>query len=280
MVINILKNLYLSETKSGHLIRIVPTTKAKPMFRLLIMLTALLSMGNFTPASNFKTAQLAYERVKTAYQEKETATRKLFSDKNLKINASQIFIRVFKQEKHLELWARAKGANSTFQLLKTYPICSASGNLGPKRKLGDYQVPEGFYTISRWNPQSNFYLSLGINYPNASDKILSDQKQPGNDIFIHGNCVSIGCLAMTDPLIKEIYVAFVEARNAGQTQVAVHIFPSRLAGPAWDHLRAGYREDESMINFWKNLKTGYEWFETRKTLPRVSVNAQGKYLFK
>jgi len=239
----------------------------------------LAGLGSFTPAANFKTAQLAYERVKTAYEEKEAATQKLFSDKGLRISQAEIFLRVFKQEKQLELWARARGKNSMFQLVKTYPICSASGALGPKRKLGDYQVPEGFYLINRWNPQSNFYLSLGINYPNASDKILSDKKQPGSDIFIHGNCVSIGCMAMTDPLIKEIYIAFVEARNAGQTQIPVHIFPARLSGFSWEQLQAAYTEDPALVEFWKNLKVGYDWFETRKKLPQIRVDAKGMYLF-
>ncbi len=258
-----------------------------------ICVLLLLLASSFTPAKDFKTTQLTFERVKVAYQEKEAITQKLFLDKGLTMSQSEIFIRVFKQEQQLELWAKARGQNSPpaghlsagaeagiFQKLKTYPICSASGELGPKRRMGDNQVPEGFYVINRWNPQSNFFLSLGINYPNASDKILSDKKQPGGDIFVHGNCVSIGCLAMTDPVIKEIYVAFVETKNAGQVQVPVHIFPSRLGGSSWDKLQAGSVNDPSLLAFWKNIKTGYEWFETKKTLPRISVNAKGAYFFR
>ncbi|MDJ1466411.1 L,D-transpeptidase family protein [Xanthocytophaga flava] len=245
---------------------------------VLVIATTLL-LCSAIPAKSFKTTQLEFERVKDAYEEKEIVTQKLFSDKGLTINQSEIFLRVFKKEKQLELWAKEKGVNKTFQLLKTYKICSASGELGPKRKLGDYQVPEGFYVINRWNPVSNFHLSLGINYPNASDRILSDKKHPGDDIFIHGNCVSIGCMAMTDPMIKEIYIAFVEAKNAGQGLVPVHIFPSKLDDSSWDSLQAAALDDPSLLAFWKNLKPGYEWFENKKTLPKVNVDTKGRYSF-
>ncbi len=252
--------------------------KGKTLVFVLLLIG--LVTGSFVPPKDFKSSQLAFERVKTAYDEKETAAQKLFSDKGLKINQSEIFLRVFKREKQLELWARAKGQNTVFQLLKTYTVCSASGEVGPKRRMGDYQVPEGFYVINRWNPQSNFYLSLGINYPNASDLILSDKKNPGGDIFIHGNCVSIGCMAMTDSMIKEMYVAFVEAKNAGQAQIPVHIFPSRLIGAAtWNQLQAAYDGDKALVSFWKNLQPGYEWFETKKTLPKVTVDTKGTYRF-
>ena len=245
---------------------------------MYLLLTGML-LGSFAPAKDFKTTQLTFERVKVAYEEKESAAKKLFSDKGLTINQSEIFLRVFKRENQLELWARAKGQNSTFQLLKTYAICSASGDVGPKRKMGDYQVPEGFYVVNRWNPQSNFYLSLGINYPNASDKILSDKANPGGDIFIHGNCVSIGCMAMTDPVIKEIYVAFVEAKNAGQAQVPVHIFPTKLiAKSTWEQVAESYKSNPQLTAFWKNLQPGYEYFETNHKLPKVTVNAKGEYV--
>src|SRR5690606_11025729 len=98
-----------------------------------------------------------------------------------------------------------------FTLVKTYPVCSSSGLPGPKRKKGDRQTPEGFYHIDRFNPQSAFHLSLGINYPNSSDKILG-HSDPGGDIFIHGSCVTIGCVPLTDDLIKEVYVLAVEAK--------------------------------------------------------------------
>ncbi len=253
-------------------------TKQIQLFFFLVLVIIGLALPSFTPAS-FKSEQLKYERVKTAYVEKEAAVKKLFANKKLNLSQSEILLRVFKDEKQLELWARPRHTNDTFRLVKTYPICSASGEAGPKRKMGDYQVPEGFYTLDRWNPQSNFYLSLGVNYPNASDKILSDKKNPGGDIFIHGNCVSIGCMAMTDPAIKEIYLTAVEARSAGQTQIPVHIFPARLSGLGWTQLQAGYMQDAPKMAFWQNLKTGYDLFEKTKKLPRIQVDAKGKYAF-
>ncbi len=108
-----------------------------------------------------------------------------------------ILLRAYKQESELELWAKNK-KDKQYTLLKTYKICASSGTLGPKRKQGDIQVPEGFYVIDRFNPVSNFYLSLGVSYPNASDKILGVKGALGGDIFIHGNCVTIGCLPISD----------------------------------------------------------------------------------
>ena len=230
------------------------------------------------PKENFKAEQLKFERVKAAYDEKEVATKKIFSDKGLNASQSAILVRVFKQEKELELWAKPlKG--SRFQLLKTYRICSASGGAGPKRRMGDNQVPEGFYTINRWNPQSSFHLSLGINYPNASDMVLSDRKNPGGDIFIHGDCVSIGCMAMTDDPIKEIYIAFVEATTAGQARIPVHISPARPESLAWEKLRILHRKDAGLLAFWQNLKTGHDAFGKSHALPRITVDARGLYLF-
>jgi len=227
---------------------------------------------------DFKATQMEFGRVKSAYAEKSLALRKLFSGKGLEINQSSVMLRAFKHEKQLELWAKPT-ESSRFQLVKTYAVCFASGEAGPKRQTGDGQVPEGFYTINRWNPQSSFHLSLGINYPNASDRILADRKNPGGDIFIHGDCVSIGCMAMTDDRIKEIYIAFVEARNAGQASVPVHIFPARPGLAAWQQLLAQYADDKAMLAFWQNLKAGHDAFERLHTLPRIRVDAKGGYLF-
>ena len=237
-------------------------------------------LSSLAPPKSFKTQQMSYERVKKAYAEKATIVQQLFADQKLSLQSSEIFLRAFKAEKQLELWAKPKGKPTGWQLVKTYPVCSASGVAGPKRRQGDLQVPEGFYTVNRWNPQSNFLLSLGVDYLNDSDRQLSDRKQPGGDIFIQGNCVSIGCLAMTDPAIQEIYVAFVEAANAGQTRVPVHLFPARLAGASWERLQAQCLDDAVLAAFWRNLKTGHDWFEEKNALPRVGVDAKGGYVFR
>jgi murein L,D-transpeptidase YafK len=226
----------------------------------------------------FKTAQLKYERVKTAYQEKESTVKHYFEAKKLRLDQSEIFIRVFKQEKIVELWAKSK-TQSSWQLVKTYSVCASSGTLGPKRRQGDLQVPEGFYTLDKFNPVSNFYLSLGVNYPNVSDRIIGGKGDLGGDIFIHGNCVTIGCLPLTDDKIKELYVAVVEAKSGGQTTIPVHIFPAKLDDEGFTQLQATYAGNVSLIQFWQNLKEGYDRFEKNKQLPVIKVDFKGKYVF-
>ncbi|MBK6976625.1 MAG: hypothetical protein IPH28_05515 [Cytophagaceae bacterium] len=137
----------------------------------------------------------------------------------------QIFIRAFKQEKSLELWIKS-GKSSEFFFAENLQNRCFFGNFRSKRKEGDLQVPEGFYHIDRFNPLSSYYLSLGINYPNASDMKLSYKEKPGGDIFIHGSDVTVGCLPLTDDLIKEVYLIAAMAKNYGQ--IEVHIFPFKM----------------------------------------------------
>jgi murein L,D-transpeptidase YafK len=122
---------------------------------------------------------------------------------------------------------------------------------------------------------SNFYLSLGINYPNASDRILSDSKTPGSSIYIHGNCVTIGCIPLTDDKIKELYLLAVEARNNGQEKIPVHIFPTRLSVTELNELKATF--PINTIAFWDNLRLVYDDFEKSKALRPVSVSQSGEY---
>jgi len=155
-------------------------------------------------------------------------------------------------------------------LIEKYTVAGQSGALGPKLREGDGQVPEGFYKIDRFNPLSRFHLSLGLNYPNKRDKIVGDPERPGTDIFIHGNCVSIGCLAMTDPKIEEIYVLASEARKAGQAEIPVHIFPFRFDEP-WPPATP------ELTAFWKTLQPVYERFEKTRFVPGVVVLRNGTY---
>jgi murein L,D-transpeptidase YafK len=145
-----------------------------------------------------------------------------------------IYLRVFKSEQELEIWIQDSTA---FRLFRTYPICRVPGLLGPKRKEGDLQVPEGLYWIEVFNPKSTYHLSLGINYPNASDRILADPKTPGGEIYIHGDCVSVGCIPITDEKIREVYLLALEAKNAGQNQIPVHIFGRRSTRKNGDSTR-------------------------------------------
>ena len=122
---------------------------------------------------------------------------KRISGKRLKWPAKYVYIRSFKYDAQLEVWVKNE-AKEKYKLFKTYKVCMQSGTMGPKRLQGDYQVPEGFYYINEFNPHSNYHLSLGLNYPNASDRILSDSFRPGGNIYIHGSCVSVGCIPVTD----------------------------------------------------------------------------------
>lgn len=229
-------------------------------------------------SESFKQKQLEFSKVKTAYREKEKTMLESLSRSGIDVNKLEICLRAFKREKVLELWARSK-QNSEFKHLRDFDICTSSGTLGPKRKEGDMQVPEGFYYIAHFNPESNFYLSLGINYPNASDKLLSDKMHPGGAIYVHGNCVTIGCIPITDDKIKELYIYAVEARNNGQMQIPVSIFPCRMDDKSYALIKEEYAGNKHLIDFWNNLKPGYDYFQVHKHLPKISVLKSGLYSF-
>lgn len=225
------------------------------------------------PQKPFKQTQLGYPRVRSAFDEKQALVKNLFVEAKLKYDGFNMFVRAFKKEALLEVWIRAIDSDQ-FKLLRSYDICSASGLPGPKRKQGDLQVPEGVYSITVFNPASNFHLSLGLNYPNASDRILSDRINPGGDIYIHGNCVTVGCIPLTDDKIKEVYLLAVEARNNGQQKIPVHVFPCRMDSPELGALAIEFPQHKK---FWDNLRPIYQDFEKTGKLKSVSVNAAGEY---
>lgn len=228
-------------------------------------------------AGTFRAEQMAKPKVKVAYEEKWDSIVARLARLNVAIDQLEVYIRGFKDEKDLEVWVKQK-KDTQWQLYTTYPICEQSGTLGPKRCQGDYQVPEGFYHVNVFNPYSNYYISLGVSYPNASDKVFACKRDPGGAIMIHGSCVTIGCIPLTDDLIKELYVLCVEAKNSGQSQIPIHLFPARLTEKNMKALKHDYT-DTAVHTFWENLQTGYDWFETKKKLPKVTVDAKGKYVF-
>lgn len=183
-----------------------------------------------------------------------------------------VFIRAFKEEDRLELFVRNR-ATRKFELFRTYPIVAASGSLGPKLVEGDSQVPEGFYFVppEAMKPDSQFHLSFNIGYPNEYDRA---HQRTGTVIMIHGNHVSIGCLAMTDEKIEEIYTLCAAAHAGGQPSFRVHIFPFRMTEERM--LKAVGDPNEA---FWINLKEGYDLFERTHVPPNVSVK-DGRYVFK
>jgi murein L,D-transpeptidase YafK len=225
---------------------------------------------------SFKTKQLKFTRVKDAYSEKESTVKNYFLQKNLNYQGCRIYIRGFKLEKVLEVWVQQNGS-SKFQLLTQYDFCAVSGSLGPKRKEGDGQIPEGFYKINHFNPESNFHLSLGINYPNQSDKLLGDKQRPGSAIYIHGNCVTIGCIPISDDKIKELYILAVEAFNSGQQNIPVHIFPARLTENNFNALLKEHAGNQTVIKFWNELHPVFVDFEKTKKIPEVKINQRGEY---
>lgn len=223
----------------------------------------------------FKAGQLKNVRVKDAY---DTKWPQLQTDlKAAKINPDEfdIYMRAFKHEAVLEIWMKNKG-EVKYKLFRTYEICASSGSLGPKRAEGDGQVPEGFYKIDLFNPKSDYYLSLRVSYPNASDIILKDGTNAGSAIMIHGDCVTIGCLPMTNEKIKEIYVLCLEAKNRNNP-IYIDIYPTKFTEANVKMLEGNY--PKSKISFWKILKAAYDYFEEHRWLPKVNVDKKGKYFF-
>ena len=183
---------------------------------------------------------------------------------------SPILVRIFKEEAELEVWKQ--DAAGRFEILKTYPICRWSGDLGPKLQEGDRQVPEGFYTVTPalMNPHSSFHLSINTGYPNSFDKA---NNRDGSLIMIHGDCWSTGCLAMTDEQISEIYSLARDSFEGGQPSFQVQAYPFRLT-PA---NLARHRNNPNLA-FWKMLKIGNDHFETTHLEPRVNV-CDRRYVF-
>jgi len=199
----------------------------------------------------------------------ELALKKELSEKGLKYGAP-IFIRIFKDPGVLEVWIES--SDGSYVNFKNYEICTFSGILGPKLKEGDRQSPEGFYFVNanRLNPWSRYHLSFNLGYPNKYDNAHG---RTGSALMIHGNCVSIGCYAMTDPYINEIYALGVAALKSGQSFFRVHAFPFKLE----PEILSEYRSNQ-WYSFWLNLKDGYDYFNKHKRPPNVEVS-NGKYVF-
>lgn len=234
------------------------------MTRPLAIFVASLGMMSPTP-SDFKSTQMTFARVKTAYDEKEKKLQQLLTHHKLDYNRFNLFIRAFKQEQVLEVWV-ANDDSSAFKLIITYPFCATSGKLGPKRREGDLQIPEGIYFINHFNPKSQFHLSLGVNYPNADDRKYADKDAPGSHIYIHGNCVTVGCIPITDDSMKELYVMAVQARQSGQEKIPVHLYPTRLNQQMLTTLIKKEQPDKNVIALWQKLQSAYLQFEESKTL--------------
>jgi murein L,D-transpeptidase YafK len=193
----------------------------------------------------------------------------LIDSKNMD-KESPILVRVFKQEAELEVWKVDRSGQ--YALLKTYPICRWSGDLGPKKKQGDRQAPEGFYTITpgQMNPNSNYYLAFNTGYPNAYDRAWG---RTGSELMVHGDCSSRGCYAMTDAQILEIYALARESFFGGQKEFQFEAFPFRMTA-----LNMAKHRNNPNFAFWKMLKQGYDHFEATHLAPKVAV-CEKRYVF-
>lgn len=237
-------------------------------------------MGLLNPSfsqesSTFKSQQLKNKRVKDAYTNKWAALEAELKAKKVSVTSLEVFIRIFKKEQELELWVKNK-ADSKFTFLKKITICASSGELGPKRKEGDYQVPEGIYDIASFNPNSSYFLALKVSYPNKSDKILVDGNRTGGDIMIHGNCVTIGCIPLQDEPVKDVYMLCVEAKN-NNTSPRIEIYPCKFTAENIKLLEENFNQSKN--NFWKNIKPAYTYFEANKSPVTFHIDKSGKYIF-
>jgi murein L,D-transpeptidase YafK len=241
--------------------------------RIIMMLVAVLH-GQTT----FKDSQNQYPRVREARQRCEPQIEKLFDNLDVAYPPHRILIRGFKQEQVLELWAQSD-SSSMFTYMKTYPFTGVSGVLGPKRKQGDLQIPEGFYQIVNLNPWSEFHLSLRLNYPNRSDSILGERGNLGGRILIHGMSCTIGCIPIGNEAIEELYVIGVDTKSAGQKRIPVYLFPAVMDSSGMAGLAEYAATDTSLMNFWVNLKQGYDVFERSRQLLKFHVDRNGRYKY-
>ena len=259
---------------------------------VVLATTAFINRAHIEVALQFAAARAggSADRVADAKTRLKDILPALFAEKKVPWPPAEVFLRAIKEQDDgdpgpghphpgvVELWAKGQ-KQPALTLIKSYPICALSGQLGPKRREGDLQIPEGFYTISKLNPQSSYHLSMRVDYPNASDKVRGralDARAPlGGDIMVHGNCVTIGCIPLENEPIEEVYV--VADAVFGKHTLPIHIFPRRLDEAGLTRLLAT-TTDETLKGFWRELALGYQAFESTKNVPKVSVTKDGVYV--
>lgn len=240
-----------------------PIARAAAAAGLAILMATASPVSARQDVPSSRRSREAVARVKPELQ-KELAAKRL-------VYGAQVFMRIFKEEKELEVWLRGE---DRFVFFKIFPVCTYGfGGLGPKIRQGDGKAPEGFYRVApeQMNPASNFHLAFNLGYPNRFDRHYG---RTGSALMVHGSCVSIGCYAMTDNGIEEIYALADAALRNGQPAFRVHIFPFRMTDANMDkHRTSEWRP------FWENLKDGYDFFETGGHIPPVVAVRNGRYVF-
>ena len=205
----------------------------------------------------------ARQRSDGAWKRRRATVVRLFEQAGVAFPPARLFLRVYKAEEELEVWAAGK-ASAPLRRIATYRICAQGFPSGPKQRQGDGRTPEGFYTLDLYNGWSSYHLAMRVSYPNRLDRKLG---RTGGAIMIHGRCASIGCLAMTDERVEELWVMANAARK--RRAVVVHVFPGReletfIAGADHPPLR----------RFWLDLKAGHDAFEATHRLPRIDVRGR------
>lgn len=224
----------------------------------------------------FRRQQMGSGRVQDAWKKYNDSAAREFRRKGLDYPCKDIYLRAFKSQNEMELWGR-NNETSEYKLVKTMHICAISGQLGPKRTEGDRQVPEGYYFIDEFNNASDYHLSMQVSYPNPTDQAQGKARLGGN-IYIHGGCVTIGCMPMTNDGIQELYVICLNAYLNGQENIPVHVFPTRLTRSGMAYLNRQFNGDKAKLQFWNELKPGFEYFEKYHKLWPVMYTAEGKYV--
>ena len=201
-----------------------------------------------------------------------------FAERGVEYPPRRVFLRAFKHERELELWA-ATHKDDAPTLIETHPFCAASGVLGPKRKAGDLQVPEGAYEINLYNPWSNYHLSMRVSYPNASDRVRGLRWNLGGLIMVHGSCASIGCIAIQDEPIERVFLTTYEGYRRGRKRPKIHIFPTRFDDEeAWDRLKKAAGKNTGLLDFWRELEPIHKAFEDTGLVPSVGIEKKtGRY---
>lgn len=240
---------------------------------------ALFSYFLLTTTNNYASfidEQLQYSRVREAYKLKSNLIQQKLDSLNINSNAFDILMKAYKYEQELLIYTKNR-KDSVWIIYDTIQICASSGQLGPKVMEGDLQVPEGYYTLNHFNPYSNFLLSLGVSYPNKADIVKRPAKRKGGAIYVHGNCVTIGCIPITDDIIQELYILSVMAKSRGQSTIGIHIFPFHLN--SWN-LKMACEKMPEHSEFWQNLDEVESTFDSSRIQKKVLINELGNYYLK
>lgn len=237
---------------------------------------SLFLISSFNNYASFLDEQLQYSRVKAAYQEKKPIIHDKLTSMDLSLINVNVLIKAYKYEQIVHVYVKSK-SEKEWRLYEELPFNCTSGDLGPKRQEGDYQIPEGYYHVNHFNPYSNFHLSLGVSYPNKADKIKSTFPKKGGAIYMHGGCATIGCIPIENEPIKELYVLAVLAKNNGQLEIPIHILPFQYNDKIFAQACELYPRHKI---FWNNLFEIEKVFTASNILPDIGINSTGDYYIK